>query len=665
MMNIYYPIIPISITEKNNLIQVRGIKSYLLSLALDKTFGTKRIQNNLFKRFMYSGFDMHSFFAVDFVFMLEHMIEKDKSNVSKRSLSVLKDKFIKNTWLNTIQDDLPLALDYDKLKNLKWTPLKHQQDFLEHYDRATRNYRLKGELMHFAAGTGKTFTTIALTEVTNTDTTIIISPKNALDRVWMPTIRDVYHKPQSLWMVNGKTPFTGKERYIVINYEFIHKLIPMLYKIPKGNKVLVALDESHNFAVTKSERTKGLLELVKYLEPANSVFLSGTPIKSSALEMVTLLYVMDPLFTPTVEQSFRKVFAGNVNNATPIITNRLGKVSFKAEKEVAKLEDPVYHYHDVTFKGSEAFTLPVIAEEMRVFIGEREVYYKKTAQEDRVAFMRIVDDHGRLMRDVPSYMEYRRCLDILLKSNAYMHLGTEMAICNNYEKNTLMPNLAPEDLKVFKEIKAQVKYVTLKIVGEALGTILSKARINCNVKVAEHVDFKSIIESTKKKTVIFTNNIAVGTTVMERLVSEGYQPLGVFGDTVSDLSKTVKTFDEVAEANPLVATYASLSTAVPLTMADTVVILDAPFREYTLNQAVSRVHRLGADTVANIHHIRLDTGEEPNIANRSIDILKWSSEQVENITGIRPDIEIMQADGIINTSSLFGKVPDFIRRFFV
>ena len=64
------------------------------------------------------------------------------------------------------------------------------------------------------------------------------------------------------------------------------------------------------------------------------------------------------------------------------------------------------------------------------------------------------------------------------------------------------------------------------------------------------------------------------------------------------------------------------------------IMLDAPWRDYQLQQTVSRISRLGATTQTNVYTCVLDTDGRANISSRSFDILKWSQTQVESLTGI-------------------------------
>ena len=118
------------------------------------------------------------------------------------------------------------------------------------------------------------------------------------------------------------------------------------------------------------------------------------------------------------------------------------------------------------------------------------------------------------------------------------------------------------------------------------------------------------------------------------LVNEGYKPLKVYAETNSELVPMVKQYREDPDINPMVTTYASLSTAVPLMMANTLIMLNSPFRHHEQDQAVSRCNRLGQDKQVYVYRFFLDTEGIPNLSTRSEDIFEWSKQQVEQILGV-------------------------------
>src|SRR5690606_21132995 len=120
----------------------------------------------------------------------------------------------------------------------------------------------------------------------------------------------------------------------------------------------------------------------------------------------------------------------------------------------------------------------------------------------------------------------------------------------------------------------------------------------------------------------------------KQLKKLGKNPLMVYGATNKNLATNIASFEKDPNVNPLVATFPSLSTAVPLVMADQEIFLNSPFREVELVQAKARIDRLGQDTPVKYVFVYLDTGKEPNISTRSKDILEWSRQQVRAIMGV-------------------------------
>jgi hypothetical protein len=156
------------------------------------------------------------------------------------------------------------------------------------------------------------------------------------------------------------------------------------------------------------------------------------------------------------------------------------------------------------------------------------------------------------------------------------------------------------------------------------------------------IPLEEIVDRTDKKTLIFTSFVDVVKTLRDIATERGLKPLTAFADNSKELDKTIEMFDK-RDYDPLITTYATLSTGVPLVMADKVILVNSVFRSYLLSQAVSRIHRLGQTNQVYIYKCELDTGDIPNISTRSRDIMEWARESVKQITGI-DYIETDEAD---------------------
>jgi SNF2 family DNA or RNA helicase len=276
---------------------------------------------------------------------------------------------------------------------------------------------------------------------------------------------------------------------------------------------------------------------------------------------------------------------------------------------------------------------------MATFIQERRNHYAANMHEYETLYFDCLRQHyERTIRNDTERLDYERykaCVHrFRTKGVPYDGWALDATFCNQFEKNKILPNIPQTLRKPFMESKTVVKYVALKIRGECLGNVLSKERERCNVDMLQAVGFGEIIDGGTKKTVIFTSYVNVVDECFTRLTKDGYSPLRVYGDTNSDLVNIIDTFRKQPDANPLVATYQSLSTAVPLIMANTMIMLNSPFRFHEQEQAIARCWRIGQDSPVYVYRFFLDTQGMPNISTRSEDIFEWSRQQVNQLLGV-------------------------------
>lgn len=484
--------------------------------------------------------------------------------------------------------------------------------------------------------THNTYTSLALAEMLCIDINIIVCPKAALVKVWEESIKTLFNTPQAYWISSSDTSPTGKEKFLVYHYEALSKAVEYSKKL-LNKKITIILDESHNLNEMNSLRSGNFIELCNITKSKNIIWLSGTPFKATALEVIPLLRAIDPLFGGEVEESFRKIFGKSAKRAVEILNNRLGLVTFKVEKKELNLLAPIFSEIKVKIQNSKQYTLGEVKKQMQAFVTERYEYYESRKKGDQYTFYSCLDHHRNQIhskQDIELYNLYRKNLEIVIKSGGDFSAKDEIMFCNRYEITKILPTLLPESKSGFRDTKSIVKYIKLKIQGEALGRVFGAMRVQCHVDMVEKIDFKSICESTVKKTVVFTSFVQVVEKAQKFLKEIGLRPLVVYGKTNVNLASIVSSFEADSELNPLIATFKSLSTAVPLIMADTMILLDSPFRDYILQQAVSRIHRLGSTTQVYVYTCSLDTGEEMNISTRSFEILSQCQQFVESLTGI-------------------------------
>jgi SNF2 family DNA or RNA helicase len=641
----------VKVEERNNIVYVTGTSGTMLGQIIERIFKTSRISNNIFIYANNNKFTFYSFFVPEMLYVLDRLLNPKKRETAykPRILHKIKEGILQNTWIKNSQEEYQPLLDRNKLNDFIFEPLDFQKEFFDIYEKAVHKYNLKGYLFAAAAGGGKTYSSLALTHCIGAKKVLVVCPNNALHKVWENSLKTLF-KPNikiDFWISDSNIPFTGKEKYIVCNYEYLSKLLDKLPLIDKQD-IAIILDESHNMAELTAARTNYFIELCQKTECNNVIWLSGTPIKAVSLETIPLIRCIDPLFTEDVEKHFRGIFKGNTTTATELLKNRLEIVSFKVAKDRLKLMPPIMEKLSVEIPDGKKFTLDAIAKDMAKYIEERTRYYKARQTKDEKDFYEYLNKYDRSISNRSEkrmYSDYRDALSRVIRSKGDTKVvSEEMKFCNSFEKTYIGPTLSSEERKHFREIKTIVKYVHLKIRGECLGNVVSRARINCHVEMSKYINFEDICDSTEKKTVVFTSFKDVIMSLKESLPKQSLRPEYVYGDTNKQLPEIITSFEKNDNINPLVATYASLSTAVPLVMADTMVLIDTPFRDYILNQAISRIHRLGSTTQVKIYTCVLNTGDIPNISTRTVDILTWSQKEINKIIGIESPYDVSDVD---------------------
>lgn len=637
----------LNVSESPEKITVFGISNREWQSVIKSKFPTTRILAGMFQYGHYKV-EFYKFFLPDVLFMLEIISKEAKFSAIKLKASKILELLKTKTYIAAAENNYQ-KLNLDRLKDLNYTPLDYQLEFFKYYSEVTPKLRLNGALLAAAAGSGKSFQGLSVAHCLDADKVIIICPLPAVTRVWEDQILKVFKQRQSYHLSTSSAGYNG-ERFRVVHYEALQR-IEQIIEGAKGKKLAIILDECHNLNDIKSQRTQLFIELCKRTHSKDIIFASGTPVKAAVQELLPLFKAIDPLFTDKVEHIFKLCYAGASAETNRIINYRLSNVSFKVEKKELKLDAPTFETIKVTVPGSDKYTLPAIREAISAFITERKNYYKAERPNHQAEYdrcLKIFASQLTKKSDLLLFSDYQATITKIIKahdSGSLMNVPDEIVASNKYENGYIIPALSSEDRKIFKEVKTIIKYTKLKIQGECLGRILGRIRIDCHVDIAKHVDFSSIIDNALLKTVIFSSYVDVCEQCKSTL-DKDYITLSVYGQYTKNLSSIVNQFERNQETNPLIATYASLSTAVPLIMANTVIMINPPFRDYIQNQAISRVHRLGAKEPVFIYQTVLDTGDVPNISTRGIDIIAWSQQQVEEITGVAS----VYKDTIINES---------------
>lgn len=637
----------IKVSESKDIITIEGVGSRYLEASLQKLYKTSKVYKNIFHIQTYSSVGFYSFFAIEVDFMLAELLNVNYGQVSAFTLKSIREQLKENTWLRTLEDEKASILNRNRLKDFIWSPLPHQEEFFDIFDKNVPKYGLKGYVLGASMGSGKTITSLFTAHMTQADTVIVVSPNNAIDDPWRETINKVYKEnvKVDLWVSNDKKPPTVGKTHYVLHYEYLSKFLDF-FKANKNSfkNVFVILDESHNLnesTPTHSKRTQSFIDLCVMSQVKYVIWQSGTPVKAMGNEVIPMLKTIDEKFTPGAEGQFRSIFGKEAKRAIDILAHRIGLLTYVVASVV---KEPTITRWDAKLKNGNEFTLEFIAAKMKEFILERMKHYEDNQDEYIATYFRCIDEI-RNKRVVPEIQldEYLTMTNLLHTQYDPKIHKEEPKIANKFEETHIIPNLSPKDKHLFRDARSVYKYYWLKVQGEALGRILGKERSRCSTELAlapdgfvdktnnEKCSLENLINKSHSKTVIFSNYVNTVEKVAEHLTSLGFKPVIVHGETKESVHESVSRFANDKELDPIVTTYKSLSTAVPLVMASNSIMIDQPFRDYERVQAIARTARLGQKENVQIQDLYLDTGNKPNISTRSKDIMEWSMQQVQAI----------------------------------
>lgn len=602
----------------------------------------------------------HKFFRFEYIKLLEEAENKRYNyGVDRYALPIILNKLKQQDNDNLSEVDIDRKR-IDKLFEFK--PKEHQNEFIKQYFNFKHIQKYRGGLLHGAVGSGKTITSLFLMEGLHTeiDKIFIICPLPTLDKVWLSTLSGEkgtgYYQYQPSWNIRSGKEYNG-EKYIVCNYESMDKLHANL-NLFKNDRIGIIVDECHNMNDPKSNRTQLLKTICNDSKSENILLMSGTPLKTGYKELANIFYILDRYFDSIAEKRYYRLYQSCGDFLTNILLQRYQGYSKYISKDVLKLEplNTVNLKIELPPKVMEKYTLTTIKENLNKYIKDRRAeilidreYWNNTY----VTLREKAFIEGNLSSS--EYNKYKDDVEVIRKTsipNLYTIID-KTSFCNKYEKEQLMPYLSKDEKILFRDAKTIYKYYMLKIHGEALSNVIGKARMECHRDLTNYLDFNKILRATTKKTIIFSNYIEICQHVEELLKKMKYKPIGVYGETTKDLPKLVKKFTEDKKMNPLVTTYKSLSTGVPLIVADTIICIDMPYRMYIYEQAVGRAWRLGQDSTVTSFILEVKN-DVPNINSRNIDIIKYFEEEVSKITGVKSSVGL--TGDTVENENIFGEV---------
>lgn len=492
--------------------------------------------------------------------------------------------------------------------------------------------------------THNTFTSLAWSHLINEGKTVVICPLNIVDIVWMAGIEDAYKITPRVWNSKMGLPLTDDYDYYIVHYDSLvgprfayirNWLVESVKKNKQQFKLIV--DESQNFNEMSAKQTQNLVELGDLQLFSDALPMSGTPFKALGSEIFPMLCLFDKHFDKIAREFFKASYGRNRPALMGMLANRIGRSKFSIPELLGLGDPPPIEFIKVKVPNSDRFTLDAIKLEMQLYIQERVAFYDKHMVAYLDFYKEVIQDYEYSIQKRPHELENLAKYKAIVKrfrTQGYSSFtdAQDSAFCKRVEED-IEKGLRGKDLSSFRNVKSAVKYLGLKLRGEALGNVLGRARIEAVKATIEHARLGDYIDDVEKKTVVFTSYIDVLKLCEEHLTINGFNPITVYGENSKDRDASIKRFAEDVKVNPLIAVYNSLKEGYPLLMANQELMMDAPWRDYEIKQVQARIWRTGQDAPCFFRMFDMDTGDKVNITTRSINVMEWSKEQVDALLG--------------------------------
>ena len=638
----------VSVSQTPKYITVEGIDTFMLMRDLYRTWQSNQVGNQMFSFISGGKLRFLHFFGLDFLYICEKLKDDPQTRSSRRMLNKVIIELKEHTWLGDIDREIKSITDLHNITHVVPFALKpFQVEFAKHVGKLVPAYRLRGYMLDAGPGTGKTVCQLVLASCLHARKVIMVVPKNSVVDVWENTIKNILIKKEPYWLSTSNEALTTDKHFYICHFEQLGQMLEFVKaNLGAFKDTYIGLDESHNFNRLASDRTGAYLELVSLPGMIMNIWASGTPIQALGIECIPYLKATDPMFNEEAEERFRKIYGRDAKRANDILRNRIGHLKFHVPKQDVVDIAINTTVLNVKMPGGKEYTLEAIGEKMRKFITERDIFYtnhKKEFQRDYDEALLYFEHHGHPNK--ADYAAYKAAVALISKGFDPKLMKAEAALANGYERKTIIPALPNNMKEGFRKAKSVVKYVNLTIMGECLGTVLGGSRSKCHMEMVEHIDFGKLVDDARKKTMIFTSFVEVLQKAAKLIQKDGYETVEVYGATNKNLPAMIKSFYNDEDINPLLATYPSLSTAVPVTIASRLILLNQPFRDAIRQQTIARAARLGQDGPVDVVDVLLDTGDQPNISTRSNDIMTWSAEMTASILGVNNvDLDSMQLE---------------------
>ena len=590
------------------------------------------------------------FFALEVYNLFVQLYDATGYKTYRRAAKIIK----KHTFLKNIETLEPKMepLDANLKKELVDNPLKpHQEEFVRLYRYFTDILGLRGLILSFDQGLGKTLTSLALAEELHKKQVVIFCLKT-MTTIWGDEICDKFahikNNPENkneVFVFEDKVERYGTydkahNKYVIANFESINKISQY---IDFGKETMVIVDECQNFRNTNGIRWAALWDIInKFKEGARLDILpmSGTPIKAKPSEIVPALMCIDPTFDEEAAAIYTRCFNIDATTIGEIVNQRFGLVIYrKLKSETLDLPPKTTIYSE--YKLSDP--TPYLLENVQLAVQEAFERHYAELYDDILPFKeqyeRYVRKYTSKSVDPVKKQKYLNYLsNTLVKGErVFLHELTAQEF-ETFGQKYIIPNIT--DKKELEEFKmCQTRYVRIhnSAMGKAVGEVYPPriAQMFCQIIDEHENEIVQKIEADKYKVCLFASRLEVVDRLKKMCDDNGLNCVVITGSNARQRKDLIDKFREDDTVDVLVAMNTTMGTGVTLVEADHEMIFGTPWRQADLDQLSDRIHRIGQIHDVTIEIFGLNSPGHKNLYDRMIEILTWSGEMTDTyIDGI-------------------------------
>ncbi|MEM4068019.1 MAG: SNF2-related protein [Candidatus Micrarchaeaceae archaeon] len=545
----------------------RHNEEIVLNSLIDREIHRKLV----FFRSDYLIFD--EFFALEFYILFTQFGYKELAELLKQ-----------NTWVKNLFTNTTLPLDFNAVEKAGIKLYPYQKQVIIDYARSVPALNLRGFFLALEQGLGKTLTSIALEIARGKKNVVVICPKSLVDQWW-----------ETLSNLNGQHAckyVPDKDcKWLILNYEKI-STIPENFLTPDSGLII---DEVHNFRNLTTQRTKSLFELLDRNKVQDILLLSGTPLVGSKSDYLVYLLILDPHASMEIWSLWLSIYISDLK-ALQLLAKYRFTFYFKriTKEEVLKL--PKKHVIEIDCKipDIKRYLWKNIITDIRDEFQRTQSKRLKEYEKRRKEIFELIKQ--QVTPEV--YKQFKNLLSTSVEEAVTYILQQDLDLTTD-EKNFLK-KMVVKERNFF-----QSEYLTL------IQNTLNRRRAEAIEDIVKHnlkLICKKIDASTK--TVIFSTLIKPLHNSVEYICNKcNYDYVIVDGSSPSAVnSEAIRNFQQNEDVKVLGLSQIG-AFGLNLTEANTLIVLNSPWRNTTLEQLEDRIHRIGQTSEVYIYILRLRSKE--------------------------------------------------------